>query len=163
METPPDVDENLLRGLWGQVAMEHLRTRFPQILREYRDDHVTSVLRHARDYRGQRDFADPHPPRSIPPFSLGRLGPWQKDPRAGHAWLRTVEGGDPNKVEDRRVFVEKTPRVHDPSYGLGPKDFRSWVPGPKGECDSGEGLDLDSKRWADAFALALGYELPEYL
>lgn len=164
MDTAPDVDESILRGIWGQVAMEDLRSRFPQILLEYRDPWITWVLKSWRDYQGWRDSVRPRPPNGLPPFNLERLGPWQKDPGAGHCWLRTVEGGDPTKIEDRRIFVEKTPRVHDPSFGLGPKDFRSWIEGDKGRSDDdGDGLDPNSKRWADAFALALGYVLPEYL
>lgn len=107
------------------------------------------------------------------------LSPWMRDPNAPHAWMRIVEGGDPHKIADRRVFVEKTPRVYDPACGV-PADTpfyardRHWetrdgqrLPGPvwiegyKGHADEGDGPDLDSRRWADEKARELGYILTD--
>lgn len=107
------------------------------------------------------------------------LSPWMRDPDAPHAWMRIVEGGDPRKLADRRVFVEKTPRVYDPTSGLAPDDryywdsltstWRDldnnrvpkpgWVGGGKGYADEGDGPDLVSRRWADEKARELGYIL----
>lgn len=95
------------------------------------------------------------------PGSLEVLGPWQQAPDATHCWLRTTEGGDSTAVADRRVFVEKTPRVYDPTLGLQPDDSWAWVEGDKGEADNGDGPDLRSRAWADDMAEALGYVLPE--
>lgn len=112
------------------------------------------------------------------------LSPWMRVPNAPHAWMRIVEGGDPCKIADRRVFVEKTPRVYDPACGV-PADTRFypcgrgwdreiwktldglrlpgpvWIEGYKGYADEGDGPDLDSRHWADVKARELGYILTE--
>jgi hypothetical protein len=79
------------------------------------------------------------------------LSGWLKDPAAEHAYMRCVRGTDPLVVANRRVFIEKTPRVFDP-VGNG------WVYGPKG---SGElcGLDPKSRAWADMQAREFGYDM----
>lgn len=92
------------------------------------------------------------------------LSLWMRDPDAGHAWMRIVAGGDPKDYDNRRVFVEKSPRVHDPAHGLPPSragEQSSWVFGPKGHADDGQGPDLASRRWADEKARELGYVLPD--
>lgn len=102
-----------------------------------------------------------HPRACAEPGTLERLGPWTRDPTASHCWTRTVEGGDPANLQDRRVFVEKTPRVFDPTLGLLITDCWGWIQGDKGEADDGQGPDLDSRKWADDFAEGIGYVLPE--
>lgn len=113
------------------------------------------------------------------------LSLWMRDPSAPHAWMRIRKGGDPSMLSDRRVFVEKTPRVYDPSSGVAPdenyclglagpggedrwenregKAIRGpgWIEGSKGHADEGDGPDLASRRWADAKAAQLGYALPD--
>lgn len=91
------------------------------------------------------------------PGSLETLGPWVKCPSAAHCWLRTREGGDPAVLADRRVFVEKTPRVFDPTLGLPIDNCYSWIQGSKGDADEGDGPDMSSRAWADGMACALGY------
>jgi hypothetical protein len=94
------------------------------------------------------------------PLHLERLGPWQPDPEAPHAFMRCVLGGDPNSVSDRRCFIEKTPRVYDPTLGMPPEDWRSWVPGDKG-CGHECGLYAPSRKFADRLARLLGYTIEE--
>lgn len=94
------------------------------------------------------------------------LSLWMRDPDARHAWMRIVKGADPQDRAARRVFVEKTPRVHDPAQGevpTTPADHPrcSWIGGPKGHADDGDGPDLGSRRWADEKARELGYVLPD--
>lgn len=92
------------------------------------------------------------------------LSLWMRDPAAPHAWMRIVKGGDPANLDDRRVFVEKTPRVHDPRISVVPSgagEPSSWIGGPKGHADDGDGPDLASRRWADEKAVELGYVLPD--
>ena len=76
------------------------------------------------------------------------LSDWIDD---GHCSMRTVIGGDPESILDRRVLIEKTPRVMHPVS-------RNWEYGPKG---SGEecGRYQPSRDWADAKARELGYKL----
>ena len=71
-------------------------------------------------------------------------------------WTRTIKGGNPEDVKDRRCFIEKTPRVYDRSFGFTPEDWRSWVSGYKGDYGDEDG---SSREWCDAFAEYLGYKL----
>lgn len=89
---------------------------------------------------------------------LELLSDWIK---IDHCWLKTVINGNPEEVSDRRIFIEKTPRIHDPSFGLIPEDWRSWIEGYKGHADedNGEGPDLESIKWAEEFAKFIGYRL----
>lgn len=91
------------------------------------------------------------------PDSLEELEDWQKDPDSDHCWLRIVKNGDPNNIKDRRVFVEKTPRVFDPSLNIPIDNSRSWIQGLKGDYDEGEGLDEYSRYWSNVMAKTLGY------
>lgn len=125
------------------------------LLAKYRAGHLWNL---GRDFLHLARGARLRPSAGFP-MKLERLGPWQLCPGAQHCWLRTIEGGDPAKVADRRVFVEKTARVYDPSLGLPTSDSRAWVPGRKGEADEGDVPDRLSQMWADEFAVALGYEL----
>ena len=87
-----------------------------------------------------------------------------RDPTARHAWMRIIKGGDPANLDDRRIFVEKTPRVHDPRVSAVPSstgETSSWIGGPKGHADDGDGPDLASRSWADVKARELGYVLPD--
>jgi hypothetical protein len=86
--------------------------------------------------------------------SLEVLSDWIKDE---HCWMKTILGGDPTNVRDRRIFIEKTPRVFDPSLGLDIEDWRSWIQGYKGHADEGDGPDLDGLEWADEFSKFIGY------
>lgn len=86
--------------------------------------------------------------------SLEVLSDWIKDE---HCWLKTIVGGDPTNIRDRRIFIEKTPRVFDPSLGLDIEDWRSWIQGYKGHADEGDGPDLDGLEWADEFSKFIGY------
>lgn len=90
--------------------------------------------------------------------SLEELEDWQKDPDSDHCWLRTIKNGDPNNIKDRRVFVEKIPRVFDPSLNIPIDNSRSWIQGLKGDYDEGEGLDEYSRYWSNKMAKALGYK-----
>jgi hypothetical protein len=86
--------------------------------------------------------------------SLEVLSDWIKDE---HCWMKTILGGNPNDVKDRRIFIEKTPRVFDPSLGLDIEDWRSWIQGYKGHADEGDGPDLDGLEWEDEFSKFIGY------
>lgn len=128
---------------------------------EYRTYHARSIARADVGFmRGQQRFVAPLTPAVLPPPDLPRLGPRQPDPEAPHAFMRCVIGGDPNKVEDRRCFIEKTPRVYDPSLGMPTEDWRSWVPGDKG-CGDECGMYGPSREFADRFARLLGYTIEE--
>lgn len=91
--------------------------------------------------------------------SLNELSPWQKDPDASHCWLRTIKNGDPNNIKDRRVFVEKTPRVFDPSLNLDIKNCQSWIQGYKGSYCENEDFDEYARYWANHMTKALGYKV----
>lgn len=91
--------------------------------------------------------------------SLEELDPWQKDPDASWCWLRVVKGGDPNKIEDRRVFVEKTPRVFDPSLNIDITHCYSWIQGLKGSYCEGDEFDEFARHWSNTMAIALGYRI----
>lgn len=73
-------------------------------------------------------------------------------------WTRTVKGGDPNNVIDRRCFIEKTPRIFDRNLGLGVTNCYSWVEGPKGYYGDEDGT---SRKWCDEVSKYLGYILPK--
>lgn len=92
------------------------------------------------------------------PDSLEELEDWQKDPNSNHCWLRTIKNGDPKNIKDRRIFVEKTPRIFDPSLNIDIENFQSQIQGLKGDYDEGEGLDEYSRYWSNKMAKALGYK-----
>lgn len=128
---------------------------------EYRAYHLRLIARPKVGYlSGGQRFVVPTDLPAPPLPDLPRLGPWQPDPDAPYAFMRCVIGGDPNKVEDRRCFIEKTPRVYDPSLGMPPEDWRSWVPGDKG-CGDECGRYAPSREFADRFARLLGYTIEE--
>lgn len=75
--------------------------------------------------------------------------------------MRIKKGGDPDNIDDRVAFIEKTPRVrireafllsHMPEI----MDFLNWC-----ERDfKGDGPnDPESRAWCDTMLLALGYTL----
>jgi hypothetical protein len=77
----------------------------------------------------------------------------------GYCATKVLVGTDPNKVENRVAFIEKTPRI---------KIGEEWVQGDKGSGGAytynheelGQyGFDLDSRKWCDEELLKLGYEL----
>ena len=94
-----------------------------------------------------------------PPSSLEELEPWQKDPDNNHCWIRIVKGGDPNNVRDRRVFIEKTPRVFDPSLNLDILITNSWIQGLKGSYCTGNNFDEYARYWSNVMAKTLGYKV----
>lgn len=129
----------------------------------YRDYHARLIARHnVHVPKGGERFVLPltTPVFPLAPLKHVHLGPWQADPDGPHAFMRCVIGGGPNKVEDRRCFIEKTPRVYDPSLGMPPEDWRSWVPGDKG-CGDECGRYAPSREFADRFARLLGYTIEE--
>lgn len=139
----------------GETSLAWLtRVRDAIALGKYRDRTIDLIRQHGRGVAVPEGGGRPHPTGE-------RLGPWVRCPEAEHCWLRAREGGDPATETDRRVFVEKTPRVFDPSLGLPIENGWAWVEGAKGRADDGEGPDEDSRTWADAFARWLGYVLPE--
>lgn len=81
-----------------------------------------------------------------------QLSPWMQAPEATHCWMRVVADSDPTQVENRKVFIEKSPRVFNAHKN-------EWAYGPKGDGDLC-GLDPNSRAWADAKALSLGYGIP---
>ena len=128
---------------------------------EYRTYHARSIAgRNVHVPEGGKRFVESLKTVVLPLPDLPRLGPWQPDPEAPHAFMRCVIGGNPNKVEDRRCFIEKTPRVYDPSLGMRPEDWRSWVPGDKG-CGHECGKYGPSREFADRFARLLGYTIED--
>lgn len=68
---------------------------------------------------------------------------------------RVLEGTDPSKVENRRAFIEKTPRVLD---GGDPNDSKNWRQGPKG-CAPEYGAYKPSRAWCDKELKKMGYIL----
>lgn len=77
----------------------------------------------------------------------------------GYCATKVLEGTDPNNVENRVAFIEKTPRI---------KIGEEWVQGDKGSggayTDNHEelgqyGFDSESRKWCDEELLKLGYEL----
>lgn len=77
----------------------------------------------------------------------------------GHGAARIIEGGDPNNVNHRVAFIEKTPRVRIRSAFLGRnqwEDFLNWADGPKGN----GAFDENSRTWCDTALKLFGYKLP---
>lgn len=122
-------------------------SKLRHILSEYREPHLRRLILTDSSLWGRMSTD------GIPPFILPKLSEWMPCPKAEYAWMRIIKGGDPNNVNDRRVFVEKTPRVYDPTVLVPPSDSRAWIEGPKGECS-----DPKYRVWADNFAEALGYD-----
>jgi hypothetical protein len=93
---------------------------------------------------------------------------------------RVIEGTDPNQIENRVAFIEKTPRVRiraedhqlledlpdfqEGNIYLSPERTQ-WYSGPKGsggsdpEGDQCYGFDPESREWCEGVLLHLGYEL----
>ncbi len=75
----------------------------------------------------------------------------------GYCATRVLKGTDPNQVNNRVAFIEKTPRVKIGNY---------WVQGDKGSggayTDDHEklgqyGFDVESRNWCDSELKKLGY------
>lgn len=75
-----------------------------------------------------------------------RVSEWQMI--EGYASFRYKEGGNPDNVEDRVAFIEKTPRVFN---------GQKWVHGPKGQAPEYQ----PSRDWCDMELVKLGYTLEE--
>jgi len=74
-----------------------------------------------------------------------------------HAATRVILGSDPDKVENRVAFIEKTPRVRVSPYRVCTEDFRNWV--LVGSSSSECGKDADSRALCDKVLVAMGYTL----
>ncbi|QGT54457.1 hypothetical protein b3_0214 [Synechococcus phage B3] len=83
--------------------------------------------------------------------------------------FRAIEGTDPNLIENRIAFIEKTPRVRISSYHHNEnrlEDFKNWECGPSGTGGSGSpeeeetyGFYQPSREWCDEKLISMGYEL----
>lgn len=96
----------------------------------------------------------------------------------GYCATRVLVGTDPDKIENRYAFIEKTPRVRIRDYRIGTNHYGDpcvesrrwsegldWVEGPKGsgggtpELDFTYGFDPSSREWCNKVLVALGYDL----
>jgi hypothetical protein len=91
----------------------------------------------------------------------------------GYCATRVLVGSDPDKIENRYAFIEKTPRVRIRHHRFGTDNYGKriwydgldWVEGPKGsgggtpEVDLTYGFDPASREWCDKVLVALGYDL----
>jgi hypothetical protein len=77
-----------------------------------------------------------------------------------HCSFRYVIGTDPEEVENRVAFIEKTPRVRVKPYTEYLEDHKNWEQGPKG-CSPEYGTYKPSRDWCDKRLLELGYEFEE--
>jgi hypothetical protein len=66
---------------------------------------------------------------------------------------RTIEGKDPNLVENRVAFIEKSPRVRIASFSP-VDDYKNWE---FGRGSSEYGFDTNSREWCDKRLVELGY------
>lgn len=78
-----------------------------------------------------------------------------------HCSMRYLLGTDPEQIENRVAFIEKTPRVRVLPYnGDWLYDFKNWKEGPKG-CAPEYGMYQPSRDWCDQQLLTMGYILTE--
>ena len=77
----------------------------------------------------------------------------------GFCVTRVLQGTDPEAIENRRAFIEKTPRVFN---------GKEWVYGPKGTGGSGNaeeeqiyGFYPPSRAWCDEQLKTMGYTFDE--
>lgn len=112
---------------------------------------------------------------------FGKLSPWVVEPEMyedgeeiynenGFCCFRYIIGTDPNKIENRVAFIEKTPRVRMRKFN--PKnpndDFKRWFQGHKGSGGSDGhipenqlyGYDPKSRQWCDIMLINMGWDLP---
>lgn len=85
----------------------------------------------------------------------------------GYCAMRVIEGFNPEDLNNRVAFIEKTPRVRiKEGEEFSDWDYLNWLSGPKGSgCGSDEsaerlqayGFDPDSRKWCDEMLRALGY------
>mgnify|MGYP003656018820 CR=1 FL=1 len=78
--------------------------------------------------------------------------------------LRIIKNSDPEKIENRVAFIEKTPRIRVGEFTNRDEDFKNWEQGDKGSGGSGDhealgqyGFDPDSRAWCDEELIKLGY------
>ena len=82
---------------------------------------------------------------------MRKIGPWQMT-EDGCGAFRSWEGADPQSIDDRVAFIEKTPRIRiRNSFGEWP-DHLNWASGYKGDGPN----DQESRNWCD-MALAVFY------
>jgi len=78
-----------------------------------------------------------------------------------HCSMRYIVGTDPQQIENRFAFIEKTPRIRIASYtGDWLEDYKNWEEGPKG-CAPEYGQYQPSRDWCDARLIEMGYTLTE--
>jgi len=97
-----------------------------------------------------------------------KLSPWTVTD--DYCAMRYVEGTDPEKVENRVAFIEKTPRIRTGAYDHSKcwsEDWVNWTQGPKGSggpdghIPENElyGFYPPSREWCDEELVKLGYIL----
>lgn len=70
---------------------------------------------------------------------------------------RAILGKDPDLIENRVAFIEKTPRVRIRDMRFAPgSDYLNWASGFRGDGPN----DEESREWCDKMLALLGYELP---
>ncbi|GAA4880177.1 hypothetical protein GCM10023310_70450 [Paenibacillus vulneris] len=84
----------------------------------------------------------------------------------GHCATRVKIGGNPDNVEERVAFIEKTPRVRinknkycverKNEIGCSMLDNDAWLYGEKGSTEYGR--DKSSRKWCDDMLALLGWE-----
>jgi hypothetical protein len=91
------------------------------------------------------------------PITVGLVTPWIDD---GHAAFRSLAGKDPNEIEHRVAFIEKTPRVRVAGYTSRDDDCHNWHEGTCGRAPE-YGKYQPSRNWCDRQLHAMGFTLPE--
>lgn len=122
-----------------------------------RFDHIEYIIKNYTHYEENFINTKIFNLNPIFPLQLEELSDWIADANQSNCYMRIIKNGNPDKIEDRRVFIEKTPRVFDPTLGIAIKNCMSWVSGPKG--DDLYGLNPKSRSWADRYAKWIGYKI----
>jgi len=98
-----------------------------------------------------------------------KLSKWIND---RHCSMRVIRGTDPDIVENRFAFIEKTPRIKLTKYECAPEviergisscrisDNNFWVFGDKG-CGEECGKYKPAREWCDNMLRLMGHELEE--
>lgn len=86
-----------------------------------------------------------------------KVSPWTAVPDADYCAMRFIEGTDPNVIDNRVAFIEKTPRVRVQPASLLSEDWHNWHAGWKGE----DGHCEVARGWCDQHLLAMGYDVPD--
>lgn len=83
-----------------------------------------------------------------------RLSPWIS---VDHCATRVIEGSDPELLQNRIAFIEKSGRVRTAPFEAFDGDCDKWryVCHGSSEC----GSDMDTRREVDAELLRMGHEL----